>query len=86
MSKPMREAYPEIAACVDDLRAQGFVIERAAVYDPSGALVAGREPAYDPSECVLPAERVIAMQKWARTPAPVAAKAAPKQKKRGKRR
>lgn len=85
-NKPMREAYPEIAACVDDLRAQGGVITAAAVYDENDMLIAGRPAPIDPSECVLPAERVIAMQAWARSTEPAVARSMPKQKPKGKRR
>jgi hypothetical protein len=84
--KPLRDVYPELAKCCDDLRAMGFVISSVAVYDESGALVAGRVPAFDPREVVIPAERVIAMQTWARAPEPKMEKAAPKVPRKGKRR
>jgi hypothetical protein len=77
-NKPMRDQFPDIARCVDDLRAMGFVIASACVYDAAGTLLAGKVPAYDPAECVLPADRVIAMQVWARTPEPIIATSAPK--------
>jgi hypothetical protein len=77
-NKPMREQFPDIARCVDDLRAMGFVIASACVYDAGGTLLAGKVPAFDPAEVVLPAERVIAMQVWARGPQPVISRSAPK--------
>jgi hypothetical protein len=88
-NKPMREQFPDIAKCVDDLRAMGFVISSMAMYSEDGALLAGKLPLDDPAECVLPAERVIAMQVWARTPEPTIQKSRPKspaKSRKGKRR
>jgi hypothetical protein len=82
-NKPMREQFPDIAKCVDDLRAMGFTITGACVHDEHGRLLAGRVPIDPPGEVILPAERVIAMQVWARSAAPEVAKMAPKRK--GKR-
>lgn len=73
-AKPMRAQCPDIAKCVDDLRAMGFEITAACVYDEHGNLLAGRPPPYDPAEVVLPAERVIAMQVYGRTKPPTVEK------------
>lgn len=85
MSKPMRDQFPDIARCVDDLRAMGFTITAAAVYDADGTLLAGRLPMDDPADVALPAERVIAMQVWARSPESVIAKVEPKVKRKGRK-
>jgi hypothetical protein len=61
----LRDRFPDLAAIRDSL---GDAVQRMAVYDENGTLVAGREPPADPPSWVtLSGECVVALSNFGRT-------------------